>query len=135
MFNQTNKNEYTGDLILFNQKIRCLNVGKKRYVGIEIFNLFNANFLDYLEDDLNKRLNNTEKYFYKYYYNAFDVVDVLADIAFNKNKYPNEIFILGEALFNSLKNIGLIPLIDEVTGYQNFRCSTELRDLFAKIMK
>lgn len=144
MFHQSNKNEYTGTLTLLNQQTNCLNIGKQRYIGIEIFNSFEnilknnkikCSFTDYLENDLKIKLNNIKTYYHNNYYNAFDVVDALADITFNESKYPKEIYILGSVLFYSLTNIGLIPLIDEVTGYQNVRGSTELRDLFSKIMK
>lgn len=136
MFHQSNKNEFTGSLTLLNQKTNCLNI------GVEIFNSFEnilknnkikCSFSDYLENDLKIKLNNIKNYYNNNYYNAFDVVDALADITFNESKYPKEIYILGSVLFYSLSNVGLIPLIDEVTGYQLVRGNTELRDMFKKL--
>lgn len=123
-----NKKVYIGELKLLNKKYDCLVSNKNRLIEYSILNIFlnNKNFnISLLNDKIYSKIQKPQKINNKIYINCELFTNICKFIYFNQN-FHESINKLAEMFFISFCKVGLISVIDEATGYQNFREKNEL---------
>lgn len=120
-----------GNFKLLNKEIKCLNLINERFIGIEIFDLFDEKILDnsIINNIDFKNINN------HFYFEATIFTSICCKIVFNSNLFSEKTYIIANTLLKGFLMVGIIPLIDESTGYQYKRPLNELQHLLNNNIK